>query len=118
MQLICLWPDDPLYRETRVITAVIGGNLYCFEIRKEAAAMIPAHIGRSVYNIISLKRTYWNIGNVIKSDFRGQFFIIRYNFVEYLFLIVHHIHFIDAYHHLWKAQQRYQKRVAYSLLDH
>ena len=92
-------------------------DLYCFEEVQQRDSFIPRRTFGLVYYVISVQCRKRNTVHIRNTQWFYKLLVFRYDFIEPFFRKVHQVHLIDSQHHMFNAQQRYQKSMATCLSD-
>ena len=105
MEFIPLGADHILHRETMVHKISIAPDINCFQHFKECRSVIPIHLATAVHHIVTLQCADWNEPHITNIQFFFKRIELFTDIFEYLFAVIHQVHFVDTDQDMRNTQQ-------------
>ena len=107
--------DDVLNGEAAVLQIAVAADVHFFQVAEQGAAFVPRHIHRSFHHIVAQQRADWNEFDVRNVEPRREIAESRGDGLVRIFVEIYQVHFVDADHEVFDAQQRCDEAVPVGL---
>ncbi len=115
---ITVRPYNPLHGKPRGHVILVGSNVDRFQVVQKRGTLIPRHVFRFIYDVITFKGADRDKGYVYDvTQSRSELSELLFDFLETLLAPINQIHLVHRNDHMLNSKQICDKRMTAGLLD-